>query len=113
MLELKKPITLKTPVGFVYFDYEEIIAIEANRNCSLIHLSSGMEKIRVLHNLSYIEQKLCNKHLFRCHKSYIINPLCIKYLYIKTHEVVMSNGITIPLSEAGFKYLRESSNANL
>jgi hypothetical protein len=57
-----KSIVLKTPLGFDYFDYNEIIMIKAEGNCSLVHSIERDAPVRILHNLSYIEKSYCNEN---------------------------------------------------
>jgi len=108
-----KPIVLKTPLGFEYFDYEEIIVIEAYGNCAHIHAVNREEYVRVIHNLAFIERKYCEGSLFRCHKSYIINTIHIEKLVLKAHEIHLKNHLIVPLSRTCLNYLRQQSKKQL
>lgn len=109
-IESLKPIILKTPLGFDYFYYDEIIMIEANGNCSIVYTINRSCSLRVLHNLAFIERKYCNGKLFRCHKSFIINIIYIQTLVLKTHEVQLKNSYVVPISEKCLKYIKQQSS---
>lgn len=113
LLKYLKPIVLKTPMGFDYFDYKEIILIEANGNCSNIHVINRDGHIRVLLNLAFIESKYCNGSLYRCHKSYIINIVHIEKLLLKAHEIHLRNNLIVPLSRNCLSYIRQQSKNQL
>lgn len=78
--ESLKPIVLKTPDGFVYFEYDEIIMCSADGNCTNIFTLVSEIPERVLHKISFIERKYCNEKFLRCHKSHIINSKYIEKL---------------------------------
>ena len=107
-----KPIVLKTPLGFDYFDYDEIIMFEAEGNCSLVHSLERDTPVRILYNLSYIEKNYCNEKLIRCHKSYIINLIHVEKLVIKTRQVHMKKNLIVPLSERCLRKIKQMSEMN-
>lgn len=84
--------------------------IEANGNCSNIHTVDKDSHERVLHNLAYIEKKYGSKRLYRCHKSFIVNPSHIEALILKDHKVILKNGLAVPLSEKSLKYIKQRSS---
>ena len=102
-----KPIILKTPLGFDFFNYDEIIMFEAEGNCSLIFTFERDSPVRTLYNLCFIEKNYCNKLLFRCHKSYIINLMYIEKLVIKTRQVYLKKKLTASLSERCLRKIRQ------
>lgn len=105
-----KPIVVKTPLGFDYFNYDEIVLIEALGNCSKIHALNRTNPVRVLHNLAFFERKYCEAKFYRCHKSFIINLIHIEALLLKSHEVQLRMDLTVPLSERSLKYIRQQSS---
>ena len=107
-----KPIVLKTSLGLDYFDYNEIVMIEAEGNCSLIFTLERDTPVKTLHNLIFIEKKYCNKTLYRCHKSYIINQLHVEKLVIKARQVYLKKNLIVPLSERCLKKIRQMSGMN-
>ena len=108
-----RSIVFKTPLGFDYFDYSEIIMIKADCNCSVIHSLERDTPVRILHNLSYIEKIYCNKNLIRCHKSYIINLMYVEKLLIKSRQVQMKMNLIVPLSESCIRKIRQISKVKL
>lgn len=104
-----KPIVLRTPLGYEYFDYNEIIMLSADGNCTLVYAIERDSPIRVLYNLSIIEKKYCNKTLYRCHKSHIINLMHVEKLILKDHQLQMKRKLVAPLSERCLKLIREMS----
>jgi DNA-binding LytR/AlgR family response regulator len=108
-----KPIVLKTPVGFIYFDYDEIVMLKAEGNCTLVYTMENDSPVRVLHNLSYICENYCNKMLYRCHKSYIINLRHIEKLMIKSRQVQMKNNLIARLSAKCLRELRNMSEIKI
>lgn len=104
-----KPIVFKTPHGFVYLDYDDIILCSANRNCSDVFTIESNDPIRILHKILFIEKKYCNDKFIRCHKSHIINLKYIESLSIKTHQIHLKNGYIVPLSYDCWKKLKRMS----
>ena len=104
-----KPITLKFSLGLRIFDYDEIIMIEADGNCSLVYTIEKEKAERVVNNLSYINKNYCNKTLYRCHRSYIINLHHVEELLIKSREVQMKNNLRARLSERCLKEDKENA----
>ena len=101
-----KPINLKSSLGLRIFDYDEIIMIEADGNCSLVYTIEKEKPERVRNNLSYINKNYCEKALYRCHRSYIINLHHIEELLIKTREVQMKNNLKARISEICLKEIK-------
>jgi DNA-binding LytR/AlgR family response regulator len=108
-----KSIVFKTPLGFDYFEYDEIVMIKADGNCSLIHVIDSDTPVRILHNLSFIEVHYCNENLIRCHKSYIINLMYIEKLLIKSRQVQMKMNLIVSLSENCVRKIRQISKVKL
>jgi len=108
-----KPIILKSSIGFVYFDYSEIIMCSAEGNCTLIFSVVNKEPLRVLHNISFIERKYCNEKFIRCHKSHIINMMHLEKLITKKHQVELKHNFIVPLSEHSWRKIRDISETNL
>lgn len=109
-LEYLKPIVVKTPLGFDYFDYEEIVMIEAIGNCSKIHALNRACPVRVLHNLAFFEKKHCETKFYRCHKSFIINLIHVETMILKKHEIHLRMNLTVPLSESCLRYIKQQSS---
>jgi len=104
-----KPIILKTPLGFDYFAYNEIIMFKAEHNNTLVFTTVKDTPVRALCNLNFIEKNYCNKFFFRCHKSHIINLIHIEKLIIKTRQVQMKKDLMVTISKCCLKKLKEMS----
>jgi len=108
-----KPIVFKTSLGFIYFDYNDIIMCSADRNCTSIFTLESDSPIKILHKISFVDGKYCNKTFLRCHKSHIINLMHIEKLIIKTHQVQMKKGFIVPLSIRFWRKIRQISEMNI
>ncbi len=76
---------------------EDIIAIEAQRAYSCIHLEKN-EKLIVSKNIRYFESVLpMGKDFFRTHRSWVINMKKIKALQKNTGTILMENGLKTKL----------------
>lgn len=97
--QLKK-IVLPTFEGFDVVTIKEIIRCEANDNLTDVHLSNGKKKT-VCKTLKYFEDLLTEFDFYRTHKSHLINLNFVSsYHKGKGGEIILSNGITVPLSIA-------------
>jgi DNA-binding LytR/AlgR family response regulator len=94
-----KPIVLKTPLGFEYFDYNEIIMFKADGHNTLCFTVERGTPFKILYSLAFVEKKYCNEFLYRCHKSYIINLMHIEKLEVKTHKLYLKNNLFVRISE--------------
>jgi DNA-binding LytR/AlgR family response regulator len=108
-----KPIVFKTPTGFVYFDYSDIIMCSADGNCTIIFTLESDAPFRVLHNISFIERKYGNDKFLRCHKSHIINLMHLEKLITKSHQVQLKKNFIVPLSENCWKIIRKMSEKDI
>lgn len=107
-----KPIVFKTSVGFVYFDYNDIIMCSADGNCTSVFTLQSDAPVKVLHKISFIERKYCNDKLLRCHKSHIINLMHLEKLITKSHQVQLKRNFIVPLSEYCWRKIRQMSEIN-
>lgn len=108
-----KPVVFKTPTGFVYFDYADIIMCSADGNCASVFTLENDTPFRVLHNISFIERKYSNNKFFRCHKSHIINLMHVEKLITKTHQVQLKKNFMVPLSYRCWRRIRKMSERNI
>jgi len=104
-----KPIVLKSPLGFSYYDYNEIVMLKAEGNCTLVYTLESDSPVRILHNLTYIDMNYSNELLYRCHRSYMINLSHIEKLLVKTRQVQMKNNLIAQLSEKCLWEIRKMS----
>ncbi len=108
-----KPVVLKSPVGFEYYDYDEIIMFRANRNNSYVYLVSAEKPLLSLYSLLYIEKSILDKtdSFHRCHKSYIVNLMHVERLVLKDRLLCLANNMTAPISESKLKEFIRISGA--
>lgn len=104
-----KPIILKIPEGFEYFDFDEIIKFEAQGNCSLVYSTRNQKPTKSICSLLSLEKRYPHNNFLRCHKSHIINLLHVRKIYIKKQEVVMEGNIIVPVSETFLKSIKKLS----
>ena len=103
-----KPVVLKTAEGFEFFDFEEIIYFEADRNNTLVYIINRNKHIRVLCNLSTIEKQNQNPTFFRCHRSYIVNLSFIRKMSEKSSFLTVIQDISIPISTDKRKEIKKA-----
>ncbi len=108
-----KPIIFKTSIGFVYYDYDDIIMCSADGNCTSVFTLESEVPVKVLHNISFIERKYCDDKFIRCHKSHIINLSHIEKLITKRHQVQLKRGYIVPLSECCWRKFKQVSDINI
>ncbi len=108
-----KPLVFKTAMGFVYYNYFDIIMCSADGNFSLLFTIESDTPVRILHKISYIEKKYSNSKLLRCHKSHIINLMHLEKLLTKTHQVQLKGGFMVPLSNSSWRKIRRLSEMNI
>jgi two-component system, LytTR family, response regulator len=84
--------------GLLYFDYDEIIRIEAKSNYSILFLKNG-KSITCIKTMKEIEKMLPENHFLRVHHSWIINLDYIKKYYRnKNGYIEMTDGSTVAIS---------------
>lgn len=108
-----KPIIFKTSLGFVYFDYIEIIMCSADGNCSNVFTIKNDTPLKILHKISFIERKYCDEKFIRCHKSHIINLSHIEKLITKDHTVQLNRSYIVPLSDICWRKIKGMSEMNI
>jgi DNA-binding LytR/AlgR family response regulator len=99
------PVVFKTSDGYVYYSYRDIIVCSADGNNALVFDISNNTPIKILHTLSYIEERYCNDKLIRCHRSHIINLAYLKKLFKRSHQALMRKGFRVPLSDEWWEKL--------
>lgn len=81
--------------GVQEFILKDIIYIETDRHCVLIHTKNGVKRCN--NSMSEIEGLLTDECFCRCHNSFIVNLDEIKEL--KNNILLMSNGETVEVSK--------------
>lgn len=107
--KILKPLVFITPKGYVYFDYNEVILFKADGRSTLVYTIERKTPIRILHSISFIYRKYCNKIFYRCHRSFIINLMHINKFEVKTHKLFLKNDNVVSVSEECLKLLKQLS----
>jgi DNA-binding LytR/AlgR family response regulator len=108
-----KPIIFKTSVGFVYYDYIDIIMCSSDGNCTNVFSIGSDMPVRILHKISFVQRKYCNDKFLRCHKSHIINLMHLEKLLTKTHQAHLKRNFIVPLSNSCWRKIRQMSEINI
>ena len=108
-----KPIVFKTSVGFIFFDYNDIIMCCAEGNYAIVFSTLKESSVKILHKISYIERKYQNDKFLRCHKYYMINLDYLEKLLVKTHHAQLKGGYTVPLSNDCWRELRDLTETSI
>lgn len=100
-------ILVKNGRDLLKLEIKEIVYIKAMGNYIRIHFANN-KVITSLEKISFIQHRLPAEIFLRIHKSFIINS---KYLNsYNNKEVVLNNGITLPLSLTYKHHFRGNSN---
>lgn len=81
--------------GIYEIALKDIIYVEASNHHAIIHTRQGDKRCRV--SMKTLEDKLCDKWFFRCHKSFIVNLDEVESL--KKLIVYMRNGVSLDIAQ--------------
>lgn len=81
---------------YIRLKYEDIYAVEAYGNYSLIY--SEHEKLVCQYNFSKIEHQLSSNMFMKVHRSHVINLKYLKYFDKSYNTIVLTNDIKAPVS---------------
>lgn len=105
---IDKRITIKTPEGYVFIDYHEIVRIEALHNHTNMFLSSQEKPIKILPCMKEVVEKSQNgSTFFKCHRSHLVNLLYVQEFKEKARILVTKNG-DVPIAK---EYIKEFKSA--
>lgn len=99
-------LLLPNPKGFIIINHNDILAIEADRNNSIIHKKNG-EKIQVQKNLRAMEESVPMSHFFKAHRSCIINAQYVTEINRERCLVLLDQTLHQPISQNNIKPLLE------
>ena len=108
-------ITLRGTNSLEVVDFSDILFVEAQSSYSrIVFFKNGVEKELLLsHPLSDYEELLPDNLFCRIHRSYLINTKQIKKLASdSTNQVMMNNGLQIPISRRRYSSLIEFLEVN-
>ena len=85
----------------------QIILLEGRSNYTLIHFVGGRQELSS-YNLKVYEQALTAVGFLRAHKSYLINPSCVKEYVQRLGETSLwlNNGMRIDIARRRFRSIR-------
>ena len=102
-----KPEFLKLQSNGVirFVTLSEIVYLKSDDNysCCILKDLSEFTIYQTLQNFETIFGHL----FFRCHKSYLINTIYIREINKRSHQVILTTGITLPFSRSRAKLLEE------
>lgn len=91
-------ITIAHSKGIKIINQEDIVFVQADSNCSILHFKDGT-KYTDTRTLKTYEDVLSDDLFYRVHKSYITNVNCIKeVISADGGYVLLENGKEIPIS---------------
>jgi two-component system LytT family response regulator len=99
-------LLLPSTKGFIIFSFKEILAIEADRNYSVIHKTNG-DSVQIQRNLRAIEEAIPDSIFFKAHRSSIINTQYVTEINREKCTVLLNNCVTQPISHNNIKILLE------
>ncbi len=67
-----KPVKLRTSTGFNFYDYCDIVCVEADEHLAKVYISTG-EVITVFASFASIQEQLPDDRFYRCHRSFVVN----------------------------------------
>ncbi|GAB2777515.1 hypothetical protein GCM10027275_20770 [Rhabdobacter roseus] len=85
----------------------QVVLLEGRSNYTLIHFVGGRQVLSS-YSLKVYEQALADAGFLRAHKSYLINPLCIRDLsrHVGGLRLLLSNGMQIEIARRRFGLVR-------
>ncbi len=97
--KLPEKVVFATKETYEFIPPKEIMYCEALSNYTAIHTIDG--KLVVSKTLKEVEDILLAYHFLRVHRSYLVNPRCIKR-YVKTlgGSLIMENEVEISISKS-------------
>lgn len=84
----------------------DILYIAVSGRTSQICLKNG-ETVLTNRTLNFLAKELGDAGFFRCHRSYLVNPICITAF--AEHTLVLQGGAQIPVSEEKFSLARKAA----
>ena len=90
-----------------YFDYKDIVCVEAARSQSTVHTRTGSihpAKVVTCKSVAEMEELLSDKRFLRIHKSWLVNlqHVC-GHKKGDTHSLILSNTVLADISDTKVK----------
>lgn len=97
--DLDKKLLVNREEELLYIPIRDLIYLEADGNYTSIY-AEGRGRIFVTERLGVFEEILAYPFFYRCHRSYLINLKKVdRYIKGRGGQVVMDNGVRIPVSQ--------------
>lgn len=95
-----------TPEGRRSVQVDEILYFEGDGTYQTMHLTGGRPAVRIASRMKTLEENLSEQGFLRIHKGYLVNFRHISS--IRTEEVVLKNGCTLPISRSKAQEMRSA-----
>lgn len=105
--ETLERVVVKTGNKISIIPIEKILWIEAQDDYVLLNTEDG--KFLKQKTMKYFENKLTSNEYIRIHRSFIVKISFIKQIELmqkETYNVVLKNGVTLPMSKSGYLKLQ-------
>ena len=96
-----KPVKLRTSTGFNFYDYCDIVCIEADEHQVKVYTRFG-EVITVFASFASIQEQLPDDRFYKCHRSFVVN-LSKVASYNSKLKMISFNNYQIPVSRRRVK----------
>ena len=83
--------------GVFFFNLDEILRLEADRNYTIIHLKNRRSFI-ASKTLKYFSEKLVRYNFIRTHKSHLVNRVYVEKINNTFEYLILSDGSRIEVS---------------
>lgn len=105
-IHIQKPrLAIPTTGGLVFFDIDEILRCESDKNYTTFFLINGKKFISAK-TLKEYEELLSEYNFIRVHQSHLVNPQFIRE-YIQKGSMEMRDGTRIPVSRRKHQWVHE------
>ena len=106
-----KPIRIKTNCGFEFYDFDDIIRFEADKNNTIVFSTSNIKPSVALMNLKSVCEIIKDKGFYRCHKSHVVNLKYIVAFHHLTRQIRLIDDTLIPVSINCINELKAASKS--
>lgn len=102
-----KRIVLTSNEATTPLDVPDIVYLSSHKSYTTFHTVKG-QKILMTKNLKHYESQMRSSSFFRPHQSYLVNLAFVQNLSSINKEVILKNGVRLPVSKRQMKGFREA-----